>query len=542
MTVDVPLPSPQTTLVILLGASEWPYSPDFERSEAFANSAGALAEYFLDPHLFNLPRENLLNLFDSNQSPDDIDIEIGQFLDKRKSELSEFGTSARDLIIYFTGHGGFADGGSSLYLAIRRTRHVNRIASSIPIMSLAHTIKQKTRHLRRIVILDCCFAGAAFAVFQGQGPGQAAIAQTVEAFNVHSKGRGIPQKGTSLLCSSGSKVPSLTRPGERYTAFSEGLMHALNNGSQHQQGSMPLYTMSDLIEDFLQVNYGEEAPRPEVHSPDQSEGDVAAIPFFPNFAEIREQQAREQAEREEQLSMAVPIAEEVSEKAELKAELQTKDARKEAQISIWLTVKNTGRSSAANVKITLLHNEHFDLVGNDSFETEVIFPQEEITAEFTIRQHNTVLNLEFEIVYDDTDNITKIERFRDHLELTESQQEFRYIPNPYSTGTPTYDSKMFYGREEDMAFLKDNLARDVKSVIILYGQRRADYPKVWPFPTESLATKENTVKSALQANSHSLVEVSLLSAKCCCFCYLYGSTGQFTYVAKLSVGCGQTFG
>src|SRR2546425_4279 len=110
MTVDVPLPSAQTTLVILLGASEWPYSPDFERSEAFANSAGALAEYFLDPHLFNLPRENLLNLFDSNQSPDDIDIEIGQFLDKRKSELSEFGTSARDLIIYFTGHGGFADG------------------------------------------------------------------------------------------------------------------------------------------------------------------------------------------------------------------------------------------------------------------------------------------------------------------------------------------------------------------------------------------------------------------------------------------------
>ena len=77
MTVDVPLPSPQTTLVILLGASEWPYSSDFETSEAFANSADTLVEYFLNPHLFNLPRENLLNLFDSNQSPDDIDIDIG---------------------------------------------------------------------------------------------------------------------------------------------------------------------------------------------------------------------------------------------------------------------------------------------------------------------------------------------------------------------------------------------------------------------------------------------------------------------------------
>ena len=275
-------PSSHTTLIVLLGASEWPYSPDFEASETFLNSANDLVEYFLNPDLFNLPRENLLNLFNSNQSPDDIDIEIGQFLDKRILELTETGLEARDLIIYFTGHGGFADRGSSYYLAIRRTRRVNRIASSIPIVSLAHTIREKARYLRHIMILDCCFAAAATTTFQGVGPAYAAIQKTIGAFNVHAKGRGIPKKGTSLLCSSSGKVPSITLSGERHTTFSAALLQILKSGTKQHQGNMSLYTVAHLMEDFLHTTYGDEVPRPEVHSPDQSEGDVAAVPLFPN--------------------------------------------------------------------------------------------------------------------------------------------------------------------------------------------------------------------------------------------------------------------
>ena len=67
----------------------------------------------------------------------------------------------------------------------------------------------------------------------------------------------------------------------------------------------------------------------------------------------------------------------------------------------------------------------------------------------------------------------KIDEFEDRLELSELLKEFRYIPNPYSTGTPTHDSKMFFGREADIAFLQDNLTRSAKTVIVLYGQRRS---------------------------------------------------------------------
>src|SRR2546429_3881566 len=98
------LPSPKTTLVILLGASRWPFSPEFQDSKAFLNSTMELREYFLNPSQFGLPPENLLNLFNSNQSSDDIDGEIGLFLEKRTAEMKQAGEVARDLLVYFVGH------------------------------------------------------------------------------------------------------------------------------------------------------------------------------------------------------------------------------------------------------------------------------------------------------------------------------------------------------------------------------------------------------------------------------------------------------
>jgi hypothetical protein len=41
----------------------------------------------------------------------------------------------------------------------------------------------------------------------------------------------------------------------------------------------------------------------------------------------------------------------------------------------------------------------------------------------------------------------------------------------------------------------------------------ADYPKDWPFPTESLTAQEKTGESALQGNSHGFVEARLILAK-----------------------------
>jgi outer membrane protein assembly factor BamB len=159
--------------------------------------------------------------------------------------------------------------------------------------------------------------------------------------------------------------------------------------------------------------------------------------------------------------------------AEIKAELRTKSVSSEEQVVIWLTIENTGRSSASNLKITLLYSEHYDVVGKNSWEIESLAPSEGITPEFTLKPHDKLLNLCFEITYDNVDKSTKREIFEDCLELRERSQDFHLIPNPYSSGIPTHDSKMFYGRDKDMAFLRDHLTRDVKSVVVLYGQRRS---------------------------------------------------------------------
>lgn len=282
-------PSSQTTLVILLGASEWPYS-NVQDSPAFARSAEKVRNYFCDPHGFGLPPENWLDLFDTKQqSPNEVDQAIGEFLTQRIVQLKQAETPASDLLFYYIGHGMFAPGHDQAYhLAIRCTRDESLRFSAIGVAALAETLKAKARHLRRVVILDCCFAAESFKYMQA-APDQVALQQTAFAFEEQSRRSGFPSRGTALLGSSGHKEPSLILRDESGTMFSEALIHALTTGNQRQPEAeyLSLYELKTLTEDALE-NLGEgSAPRPFLSSPDQSDGDVAAIPFFPNGAAKR---------------------------------------------------------------------------------------------------------------------------------------------------------------------------------------------------------------------------------------------------------------
>src|SRR5215469_2997788 len=121
--------------------------------------------------------------------------------------MTDSGDAPRDLLVYFIGHGGFADN-DDYYLALRSTRGTNIMASSMRIKSLAHTLKEEARVLRRIIILDCCFSAGAFNAFQAEGPAEVAIRQTIAEFQIPDKGDGFPERGTSLLCASSSKKPA----------------------------------------------------------------------------------------------------------------------------------------------------------------------------------------------------------------------------------------------------------------------------------------------------------------------------------------------
>ncbi len=297
-------PSPQTTLGILLGASEW-QSPTLQDSRAFARSAHKVRDYFLHSGPFKMPPENWKDLFDTSLgSFNEIDQEIGDFLGKRQAAMEQMGTPARDLIVYYIGHGAFAFGSEQEYLlTIRRTRDENLRASSIPFPALAETLKTKARQLRRILILDCCFAGAALKYMQSAGE-QVAFLKAISALEMKSKsiGRGLPQKGTTLICSSSHDEASLFFPDGRGTMFSEALIRTLLRGNAGQPEKSYLSVddlKGEIIDTVAKVSQGK-GPLPNFHSPDQSEGDVASVRLFPNPRAKAEPMRKAEEERTRQ--------------------------------------------------------------------------------------------------------------------------------------------------------------------------------------------------------------------------------------------------
>ena len=229
-----------------------------------------------------------MSLFDSDDNPVTIAERIDNFLKNRIQQMKASGNPGRDLLVYYVGHGDF-DENRNYYLAIRYTQKDRPLISSIQVNSsgLANALR-RARFLRRIIIVDACFAGASVNAFQSSGMAQEAFDKTKESFLVededHVKVPGLPSRGTSLLCSSSCHITSRLSPDQTYTMFTEALLHILNEGNPNREEYMSLHTIAQLTRNYLQEVYGAEAALPLDDSPDQVEGDVADVSLFPNFA------------------------------------------------------------------------------------------------------------------------------------------------------------------------------------------------------------------------------------------------------------------
>ena len=265
-------PTPETTLAVILGASEFPKQPNLASTQAFLNSATAFKQYLLDKAGLGITAENVLDLFDSDDAAPDMDEKVGKFLEERQQNLSDQNQKARDLLVYYVGHGGFSSPGDEYFLAIRKTNSWNEAASSYGIKTLANTLRENATHLRRYLILDSCFAAAAYASLQS-APLDLARRQTVDE---------LPPKGTALLCAAGPRDPAKTLPTQLMTMFSEAFLEALRVGDPQIAGRLSFWDVSVLTRKLIKRTYPDKAIRPEMHSPDQRLGDLAITPFFPN--------------------------------------------------------------------------------------------------------------------------------------------------------------------------------------------------------------------------------------------------------------------
>jgi hypothetical protein len=265
--------APKNTLVIILGASSWPKASDLASSEAFKNSAIGLREYLLDRRFFSLPEENLLDLFDSEKSPSDIDEEIGHFLEGMTAAKRSKGGSVNDVVVYYVGHGGFSGQNNDYFLAVKATRKDNPLISGILIAGLARTLKEKARAQRKYIILDACFSAAAYKTFQS-APMEVARLRTQEVF----------RKGSALICSSGPRDPSKLPQQEKYTMFTGALLKVLHRGDPEMPYWLSFADVTKMAKDHIYDKYIDEAVRPQVLSPSQEQGDISILPFFTNPA------------------------------------------------------------------------------------------------------------------------------------------------------------------------------------------------------------------------------------------------------------------
>lgn len=264
---------PATTVAVLLGASEFPKA-GLTSSRSFLHSARDFAACLLDERYFGLPRSNLLDRFDSEQPADPLDEEIIEFLRRRQAEMRVAGQPITDLIVYYVGHGDFSANGAEYFLALRNTRRESLDITGYPADVLARTLTMEAAGLRRYLILDCCFSAAAYKSFQS-GPLEVSRQRLLER---------LPQRGTALMCASSAHAPALAPEGLRHTMFTGALLDVLQQGDGESRGFLSLGRIGQLVQRRIRSLHGNAAVRPEVHSPDQADGDVAAVGLFRNVA------------------------------------------------------------------------------------------------------------------------------------------------------------------------------------------------------------------------------------------------------------------
>lgn len=269
-TKALPDINPSRTLAVVLGASVFPDAPTLADGRAFYISADDVRRYLRGG--LEVPDQRILWLFDDSRSPSDQLRAIGDFLERSTRQTE--GDTPENLLIYYVGHGLFGTRDQAYSLAIRYTTARDEGSTSIRAGDLAGTIRSSASFLRRYLIFDCCFAGAINKEFQS-GALHAARARIASEF---------PARGTALLCSSNATDASLAPEGLERTMFSFALIEALKIGHPALGERFTFSELGDLVKETLRQKFPDNWVRPEVHSPDQREGDIADLALFPNPA------------------------------------------------------------------------------------------------------------------------------------------------------------------------------------------------------------------------------------------------------------------
>lgn len=248
--------------------------PDVESSKAFENTAQRLQGYLRAT--MGIESRDLLDLFDEPDNQVMLSSRITSFVTERLSAMGSPKGGGVTVLLAYIGHGSLLDKDQDYCLLVRDTRESNPAGSSIRVKDLAQVLRSAAPQSARIIILDSCFAGAAVKGFMGGGT----VAQVERRKIREMLEEKVDHKGVALLCAASAFNPA--RFSELSTVFGHALVDALERGDPDGPSKLSLEQVCDLTRELLRED--SKAPRPEVHAPVQTAGDILRRPMFPNPA------------------------------------------------------------------------------------------------------------------------------------------------------------------------------------------------------------------------------------------------------------------
>ncbi|GGJ77007.1 hypothetical protein GCM10010123_03750 [Pilimelia anulata] len=244
------LADPSASRAVLIGTARYDHLPALP---AVAGNLEGLAAALRDPVLWGLPAENCRVLLDP-VTPREVDI-----------ALSEAGGAVRPgglLLVYSAGHGLVDVDSRDLFLALRDTVPTAIHATAVPYDWVRRNVRRSAAE-RRVIILDCCYAGRA------------------EMAAPHSRTVLLADKAriekSCLLVAAAATEAAQAPPGEPFTAFTGELIGLLRAGLPGGPRLLDMKTIWQTLRDrLLHLGY----PQPEVRA--RNSGDD--IPLVRNAA------------------------------------------------------------------------------------------------------------------------------------------------------------------------------------------------------------------------------------------------------------------
>ncbi len=243
-------PDPRQSSCVLIGVSDY---GKLRELPAIRENLVQLPEVLADPGTWGIPPERLHT------------IAYPQSADAIRDAISAAAQDAPDtLLVYFAGH-GLCDKKDGLLLALPEATGKDR-SQTVSWQQLAEVIRNADSQ-RRIVWLDCCYAGLALP--DKEATPDKDPPELLEVAKV---------EGTYLLAAAQKYGEAKSPDGEKCTAFTGELVNALRDGIAPGPPTQEFLSLNSLHQQVRSALRTKHLPEPTRHDPDN----IGQLPHFHN--------------------------------------------------------------------------------------------------------------------------------------------------------------------------------------------------------------------------------------------------------------------